>query len=189
MRGCGAWFAARIEGPGRGARAMSSPRLRVAARRLGGDCRARPGVTAARGIRARPACPALRRVERRAADTGAGARSSCRIHHARDRGYEIGPLRMLLLQSPPAGGGELVILRAAVVLGRFPLGGDPALELEALQGGIEGAEFDIQSVARDGANGFGDTVAMKRSEEEGLQDQHVEGSLKEIHMETVYMKS
>src|SRR5690349_17470006 len=95
---------------------------------------------------------------------------------------------MLVEEALAAGGGELVVFGAAVEVGDFPGGGDPAFGLEAFEGGVEGAEFDVERVAGSGAKGFGDAVSVEGAGAEGAQDEHVERAFEEVHMEGFYMK-
>src|SRR6185437_5072183 len=60
-----------------------------------------------------------------------------RAQHALHGEHEALPALGFLLQLRPAGAGEAVIARPAVVLRRAPLGRDPAAVLEAAQGRIE----------------------------------------------------
>src|ERR1700722_10595950 len=84
-------------------------------------------------------------------------------HDASHRADEAGPLGVFAHQVLPAGGGELVKLGAAILLGSLPAGCDPALGFQPFQGRIERAELDIQRLMRDAANAFGDSVAMQRA--------------------------
>src|SRR5262245_44225975 len=77
------------------------------------------------------------------------------------------------------GAGELVVLRATVVLGVAPLAGDPVVLLEAMEGGVEGALFDKQLAVGDALDPLGDGVAVPRAPREGLEDQHIERAAEE----------
>ena len=76
--------------------------------------------------------------------------------------------------------GKTIEARAPVVLGRAPLGGDPALPLEALQRGIERALLDLQDVVGELADPLRDRPAVQRLERDRLQDQQIDGALNEI---------
>src|SRR5437879_8177967 len=96
---------------------------------------------------------------------------------------------MLSLELLAPGRCQPIILRPPVVLGHLPLGGNPTLEFEPLQGRVERAEFDIERLTRTTANRLGDPIAMQGCQQQRSKNQHVERSLEEIHMETLYMKN
>ena len=83
----------------------------------------------------------------------------------------------------PALGGELVVLGFAVVLGESPLGLEPAALLHAVEGGVERALFDLESLVGGLADPGGDGVAVSRPPREGLEDQEVERALEEIEID------
>src|SRR5574339_665056 len=56
----------------------------------------------------------------------------------------------------PAGGGQLVELGLAVVIGAAPFGADPAAAFEAVQGGVEGALGDLEGGPGDVVEPFRD---------------------------------
>src|SRR5256885_289419 len=62
-------------------------------------------------------------------------------------------------------------------------------KFEPLQGRVERAEFDIERLTRITANRLGDPIAMEGCQYQRSKNQHVERSLKEIHIETLYMKN
>src|SRR5262249_53508073 len=76
--------------------------------------------------------------------------------------------------------GELVESRAPVVLGRAPLGADPALLFQPLEGGIEGAVIHQNDFERRLLNGTCDALAVLLAERERAEDQEVEGTLQQI---------
>jgi len=69
--------------------------------------------------------------------------------------------------------------RWRAVSGDAPFGGDPALCLEALEGGLAGAVIDEEFVVGALLDGAGDALAVLAAEDQGAEDQQVEGSLKE----------
>src|ERR1700722_20934441 len=89
----------------------------------------------------------------------------------------------------PAPGGEPIKFGAAIMLGRFPTGRDPAFRFQALQCGIERAELDIESVIGSTADGLRDSVAVQGAGGQRAENQHFEGSLQQVHIETAYMKT
>src|SRR6202041_383331 len=79
-----------------------------------------------------------------------------------------------------AGTRERIELRAAIVLGDFPLGGNPAFLFELVQCGIERAVADLQNVAGDLLQAQADGEAVERLQREDFQQQQVESALHEI---------
>ena len=74
--------------------------------------------------------------------------------------------------------GERVVPRAAVVLGRAPLGLGPTPQEEALQGRIERAFADLEDVPRYVLQPLGDAVRAAR--DKGLENQQVERAGQEL---------
>src|SRR6185436_7770643 len=71
-----------------------------------------------------------------------------RLHHQGDRRGQALPLGGLLLQGAASGPGERVVLGPPIVLALTPLGLDPAVLLELVQGRIERALAHPQLVLR-----------------------------------------
>src|SRR5690349_18987972 len=109
-------------------------------------------------------------------------------HNSSDSAHEVRPVGVFPYQLLPACGGELVILRAPVVLGGLPRGRDPAFRFEALQRRIERAELNIESLIGGAANGFGDSIAVKPAGQERPEYEHVQRSLQQVHIKILYMK-
>jgi hypothetical protein len=101
-------------------------------------------------------------------------------HDTGDGADELFPVGLFFGKLAFAGGGEAVIFGAAVGFGLAPLGGEPALFFEAVQGGIEGAVFDLQGIGGAGAEGLTDAVAMLGAPLQGAEDEHVEGALQDF---------
>ena len=81
-------------------------------------------------------------------------------------------LRELERELFAAGGGELVVARAAVAGGGAPLGCDPALDQHARQRGKSGAFFDLQDTVGGLLDLTSISEAGKLAEEgEGFEDQ------------------
>ena len=87
--------------------------------------------------------------------------SSSGLNHASDcpdDAFELGYFQSQLLA---AGGGELVVARAAVAGGGSPFRGDPSFDEHALQGGIERAFFHLQHIVGGALDGVGNLVAVR----------------------------
>src|SRR3954470_562621 len=82
-----------------------------------------------------------------------------------------------------------VMLDTPVVLGDLPLRRHPAFQFQPLQRRVQGTELDVERLTRIAANRLRDSVAMQRRDEQRSENEHLEGSLKEIHIEAVYIKS
>src|SRR5690348_12110804 len=93
-----------------------------------------------------------------------------------DRVRRARPPIRLLAQLSAAGCGELVVLRAPVVLRRAPLGRQESLVLEAVEGGIQRALSDDQLAARDLLDAEQDAVAVEPPERHGAEHEQVERS-------------
>ena len=90
------------------------------------------------------------------------------------------PLGELELELRGAGAGEGVEFGLASGFGGAPLGTDPALVLQAMEGGIKSALGDLQSVFAHLLDAFGDGPAVLRLDGNDFQDQQIEGSVDEI---------
>src|SRR5919112_3248477 len=84
----------------------------------------------------RAACRAARRRTLVLATSPCLAFLPGRVEHPGDGLGQPLPLRGLRHELLPPVGRQAVVLRAAVVLGRAPLGGNPAAALEALEGRV-----------------------------------------------------
>jgi hypothetical protein len=78
--------------------------------------------------------------------------------------------------------GQLVVLRATVIVGSAPARFDPAAALEAVEGRIKRTLLDAENLARDLLDAFGDGPAMLRTHGEGAEDEKVERALRKINM-------
>ena len=83
---------------------------------------------------------------------------------------QAGPVLFFLCKLLPAGGGEAIVARAAIVLGNAPLRGDPAILLHAVQRRVERTFLDSQDVIRNPLDMQGDAVAMHRALGQSFQD-------------------
>src|SRR5437016_989034 len=96
---------------------------------------------------------------------------------------------MLPLELLAPGGCEPIEFRPPVVLGGFPFGGNPTLQLEPLQSGVQRSEFDVERFARATSNRLGNPITVQRNHSQRPEHQHIERSLEEVHMKIFYMKS
>src|SRR4051812_15751801 len=95
------------------------------------------------------ACRALPRGAVPATNTSADSKSSSfhlgrRAHDSSHRAHELSPLGVFAYQMFSPCCGEFLILGAAIVFGRLPLGRDPAFRLEPLQSRIQRAELYVK---------------------------------------------
>ncbi len=99
-----------------------------------------------------------------------------------------GPLRFVRPKLPASGRREPVDAGPPVLLGCLPPGGDPALQLEALQGGIQRAELDRDRRPRTWSRmAPRDGVAVKGAEHERPEDEHVERAVEGVHMKNTFI--
>ena len=103
-------------------------------------------------------------------------RASTRLTPADSRSHFDSSVLELL----PAGLGQRVEAGAPVGLGRAPLGGDPALMLQAVQRRIERALLHAQQFVRDLLDALRDRPAVHRLERDRPQDQQVERALNQV---------
>src|SRR5688572_14787016 len=68
-------------------------------------------------------------------------------NHELDGSDEAAPVLELCAEGTASGGGEGVVLRAAIVLRDVPVARDPALLFESLQCGIQGPLTDLERIA------------------------------------------
>ena len=90
------------------------------------------------------------------------------------------PARSLDGELLAAGRGEPIDAHALPILGDVPIRRDPFLSLEAVQGGVERSRVDLQRLVGVGANHLRDAVSVTRPPAQRLQDDEVEGALKQL---------
>ena len=118
-------------------------------------------------------------------DPGNAAHRPVRAHGLEDLEHRVRvgrELRRLGLELPAAGGGELVVLGFAVVLGEPPLGLDPPALLEPVEGDVERPVLDGDGPVARVLDPPGDGVAVARSPGQRLEDEDVERALKQIEV-------
>ncbi len=96
-----------------------------------------------------------------------------------DAGYGEGEFGVLLGfegELLTAGFGDFVDAGAAIVGGDAPDAVDPAVQFEALEGGVEGAFLDEEFVVRGLLDVLDDAVAVEVAEGKGAEDEHVQGA-------------
>jgi hypothetical protein len=73
---------------------------------------------------------------------------------------------------------QAVIFESAIpILGRLPLGDDPALPLHAMQRRIRRVMLRLQYVVGGALNMFRDWMPVSRAKEQGAQNQHIQCAL------------
>jgi len=90
------------------------------------------------------------------------------------------PALLFLIELAAAIGGEAIELGLAACVAFGPGGGDPALLLEAMESGIEGALLDLEDFVGELLYALGDGPAVLGLERDGLEDQQVESALDEV---------
>src|SRR6185437_3616656 len=103
-----------------------------------------------------------------------------------DRDYRLLPSGALREQLLLAGRGEPVDLYALLVLRLLPFRCDPFGALQTMQRGVERPRIRPQHIARAGADGLADSIAVPRPPLQGLQDQQVERALQQFNPVAVY---
>src|SRR5207302_1361147 len=88
------------------------------------------------------------------------------LERAPDREGDALPAFRLGLQLPAPGARQLVVLRAPLVLGVAPLGGEPTLFFQAIERGKQRAGLDDERAVRDLLDAAGDPEAVLRPERE-----------------------
>jgi len=117
-----------------------------------------------------------------AKDGGTSAWAASLLRSSQDQSdgiREALPIRNFRLQLFAALALERVKLRFSA--GVFPLGLGPVLLLKAVKGGIEGTLRDLKEIPGNLLDALGDSVAVKGSGSDDLENQHVESSLEELH--------
>ena len=79
-----------------------------------------------------------------------------------------------------AGRGQPVEFGPTVVLGNAPFGDDETLLLEFMEGGVQGALFDLKDVIGALLDPAGDSIAVGGRPGQGLEDHQVERAFEEV---------
>src|SRR5208283_376598 len=104
-----------------------------------------------------------------------------RGQEAREDGGGLLPVVRFLFHLFAAGARQAVVLGAAIVFRRAPLGSDVALLFELQQRGVERAVVNEQAVAAGLLDAAGDAVAVERAEKlDGFQDHEGQGALPDV---------
>src|SRR6185312_1598389 len=89
------------------------------------------------------------------------------------------PYGRLLAEAAASRRCELVIARAAVVLGGAPLGAEPTAAFHPLEGLVESVVVDAEGAVGPVLEPSGDGVAVHGAPAQGLEDEQVEGALEQ----------
>lgn len=73
----------------------------------------------------------------------------------------------------------IVFELALAIFGGFPAGGQPAFAFQAMKRGVKRTVFDLKNLVGGALDVLRDLMSMGGSEEQGAQDEHVEGALKQ----------
>jgi hypothetical protein len=110
-------------------------------------------------------------------------------HDPSDRAHEVGPLRVFPYQVLPARRGELVILGAAIVLGRIPRRTRSSLSLPAASAPDRASRTQYRGPRlRCCECSWRFRSRAAEPGQQRAQHQHVERSLQQVHIERFYMK-
>ncbi len=81
---------------------------------------------------------------------------------------------------PPRRRQPVVLELPFALLRHFPLRCHPPFSLQSMQGRVEGSMLDLQHVVRHPLDVLGDLVAVGGSEQQGPENEHVQGALKQF---------
>lgn len=98
---------------------------------------------------------------------------------AADGSRQPAPLAGFANELFAARAGEGIEARLAIVRGDAPFGGDPALRLQALQGGVQRAVIDEENILGLFLNGARDSLAVLGAEDQHAENEHIERTLQE----------
>src|SRR5215469_13569771 len=98
-----------------------------------------------------------------------------------DYSGHVGPFGGLGLELARTGSGERVKAGAAIVLRLTPRALDPAPALKTIDSGVKGTLQDFEALAGNLLDAQQDAVAMQRTERDCLEDEHLEGALREFN--------
>src|SRR5438105_11365201 len=108
------------------------------------------------------------------------SRSLRHSQYERDRGRQALPILRFGLKAFATGARELVVLCAAIVVGRAPRGTDPSAALEPVQCRVQRALWDLKRCARDLVDALGNPPTVHRLERERFENQEVERALRQV---------
>ncbi|SPE38512.1 hypothetical protein SBA3_290043 [Candidatus Sulfopaludibacter sp. SbA3] len=106
-----------------------------------------------------------------------------RIQDTADRPHNLLPAGGLRCQLLAALSRQAVILRLAVVFGGSPERGDPPAVIQAMQRRIEGAVLNLQHLFGTPLDRVSDRLSMSGTQDQGPEDQHVQGSLDHFELQ------
>src|SRR6185295_20133484 len=111
----------------------------------------------------------------------AGGTKSCALQYARDGETDPIPPLAMLLELAPAGGGEPIVLGAAAVLRRPPLGFQLAVFFQAVQRRKQRARIDPELIVAEDGEPLRDPVAVHRLAGKDRQVERALGDVELVH--------
>src|SRR5262245_56198833 len=93
-----------------------------------------------------------------------------RVQNLADRGGQSAPRIFLGLQLFMPASGQLIIFRSPIVLGSVPTGLNPPASFQTVKSWIQRSLLDLQRIARQLLNAFGDRPSVLRPEGYGFED-------------------
>jgi len=97
-----------------------------------------------------------------------------------NRARQRPPRRRVRLELPPAARGQRVVLRVPVVVRRSPLGANQTAALEAVKRRVQRALLHLYDAGRDLLEPFGNRPPVLRAERDGLEDEKIQGPLRQV---------
>ena len=102
------------------------------------------------------------------------------LEYLTDGGDDTCPLPLLRCQLAAAGRSERVGLHAPAFLVRAPFPGNPAVLLQSVERGEEGARLHVEGAAGQLADPIGHADAVQRLQFERAQDQQIERAAEQV---------
>src|SRR5215472_7185041 len=130
-------------------------------------------ISSSRSRSSRRRCHSARSLRRK-------RRMSGGLHYTRNRCGQSLPIVRFRDQGFAPTRRQAIVFRPPIVFRWPPFGINQAVQLQAVQGGVERAFLDAQHLLRDLLNRLGDPVPVHGPARERFQDEHVERTLHEL---------